>query len=167
MTRIKPNVKAIAKPFTVVPAVDVFFLLLIFFMISSSVTFWPGRKVETEVKLPAVRATNISVADKLIITITSSGDLFFNSKPMGSLEELERELRELVRESTNAEANDQAEGVRRGRRPLVVLRADGGTPYERIAQIEALASELNLDVYELLGGNGGQNNSLPILERDE
>lgn len=162
MKRSRPNVNIISKPFTLVPALDVFFLLLVFFTISSSVTFWPGEKLETEVRLPASRLATMSVADKLIVTITSSGDLFFNSKPMSGIEDLERELRELVRAS-------QAEGdpaARRTRRPMLVLRADRRLPFEKIVQVDLLARELNLDVYIMLDP-GTQSAPLRILEADD
>jgi len=150
MTRIRTNVKIITKPFTLVPMVDVFFLLLVFFTISSSVTFWPGEKVETAVRLPASQLATMSVADKLIITITSSGDLFFNSKPMANINDLERELREIVRAGQAAAPGEGDAAAGRSRRPLVVLRADRQIAYERILQIETLTRELNLDVYEML-----------------
>lgn len=150
MMRIRPTVKIIAKPFTLVPAVDVFFLLLVFFTISSSYTFWPGEKVETAVRLPASQLATMSVADKLIITITSSGDLFFNSKPMASINDLERELREIVRAGQAAAPGEGDVAASPSRRPLVVLRADRRIAYERIVQIENLTRGLNLDVYEML-----------------
>jgi len=146
MTRIRPNVKVISKPFVLVPVVDVFFLLLIFFTISSSYTFWPGSKVETEVSLPASELAAMAVTEKLIITITNSGNLFFNSKPMANLNDLERELRKIV--TVPSEAQGTAD--HRPRRPMVVLRADRRIPYEKIVEIETLTRGLNLDVYEML-----------------
>ena len=50
--RIKTNLKVVAGPLELTPLVDVVFLLLIFFMISSSLVFWPGTQVDTEVELP-------------------------------------------------------------------------------------------------------------------
>lgn len=146
MTRIRPNVKIICDPFVLVPMVDVFFLLLIFFTLSSSVTFWPGGKVETEVRLPAAQLASMTVAEKLIITITSSGDLFFNSKPMANLNDLERELRKIVTVPSGA----QSATGHHTRRPMVVLRADRRIPYQKIVEIENLTRGLNLDVYEML-----------------
>jgi biopolymer transport protein ExbD len=166
MKRIRPNVKIISRPFTFAPAVDVFFLLLIFFMISSSVTFWPGTKVETEVKLPRARTYEMMAAQKLIITITSSGDLFFNSKPMRDIEELERELSERVRQNTNVQPGEGDGGAPRTHRPMIVLRADRRNPYERIIQIESLARDLNLDVYHLLDPSGRRSDDAPILYED-
>ncbi len=163
--KIKPTVKIISNPFSLVPVIDVFFLLLVLFTISSSVTFWPGQKVETEVRLPTTRLATMSVADKLIVTITNSGDLFFNSKPMADIEDLERELRELVRASQQEGAGDEG-SAHRSRRPMLVLRADRRLPFEQIVQVELLARELNLDVFVMLDPS---SRSVPIriLEADD
>jgi len=166
MTRIKPNVKAISNPFSLVPAVDVFFLLLVPFMISSSVTFWPGSKVDTEVRLPAARVSSLSVADKLIVTVTSSGDLFFNSKPMASIEELEAELRELLRQSATPAGENQPPAAP-GRRPMIGLRADRRNTYARIIEILSLARELNVDVYQMVNPGGTNKSTTPVLENDD
>jgi len=166
MTRIKPNVKAISKPFSLVPAVDVFFLLLVPFMISSSVTFWPGSKVDTEVRLPKARVRSLSVADKLIVTVTSSGDLFFNSKPMANIEELEAELRELLRQSATP-AGETQPPTTPGRRPMIGLRADHRNTYGRIVQILSLGRELNVDVYQMVDPGGTDKSPPPVLENDD
>ena len=60
---------------TLTPLVDVIFLLLIFFMIGSSLVFQPGITVN----LPETRQEFKSVADKLIITLTQNLKLPFKS----------------------------------------------------------------------------------------
>ena len=140
--RIRTNLRVMSGPLDLTPLVDVVFLLLIFFMISSSLVFWPGMQVDTEVQLPEGRTNSMTAADKLIITITRSDLLFFNDKPV-QWEELERELHELVRSSRLASG-------KRGepyRAPLVVLRADRSIPYGKIVQVMSLARSLGLGVY--------------------
>jgi biopolymer transport protein ExbD len=127
--------------------VDVVFLLLIFFIISSSMVFWPGTRVETEVELPKSRVVSMSAADKLVITITRSDLLFFNDNPI-SWDELERELNEVVVRSrvvNRRRSDDEIDTT--VRTPQVVLRADRRIPYEKIIEITSLARTLGLDVY--------------------
>ena len=89
--RIKPRVKVFAGRIDLVPLLNVIFLLLIFFVLSSSLVFQPGIPVE----LPPAVNSAMNTTEKLVITITRSNLLFFNDKPV-QWEELERELRELV-----------------------------------------------------------------------
>ncbi len=162
--KIKPHVKVIAGPLPLAPLVDVVFLLLIFFMISSSLVFWPGTKVETRVQLPPSRTSSMSAADKLVITITLpptpeagwSGAtdemptelLFFNDNPV-QWQDLERDLKEMVRRSQLASvrrtAQDETGPVTRS--PLVVLRADRRIPYGKVVEVMSLARSLGLGVY--------------------
>jgi len=149
--RIKPTVKIVSGPLSLAPLVDVVFLLLIFFMISSSLVFWPGTKVETKVNLPRSRTNSMSAADKLIVTMTRSDLLFFNDSPV-SWDDLELMLREAVRRSRLATAKRTSpdngnDAVKMLRSPLVVLRADESIPYGKIIEVMSLARSLDLGVY--------------------
>lgn len=146
--RIKPNVRVFAGKIDVVPLINVVFLLLIFFMISSSLVFQPGIPVE----LPIAVNPAMNTVDKLVITITRSDLLFFNDKPV-QWDELERELRELVLQSKLASARRTGAnaGAAAPRAPLVVLRADKNTAYNRVMQVMAMARSLNLGVYLATG----------------
>jgi biopolymer transport protein ExbD len=150
MLQIRANVKPLPAAPSTIPLIDLFFILLIFFMISNSVVFWPGAKVETSVRLPRSREPSMSEADKLVVTITQSGRLFFNDRNV-AWDELERELSELVRESRIAtgrrRGEEPAEAGRRLRSPLLVLRADKGIAYDRIMAVMSLARSLGLGVY--------------------
>ena len=147
--RIKTNLRVLAGPLELTPLVDVVFLLLIFFMISSSLVFWPGTQVDTGVELPASRTNSMTAADKLIITITRADLLFFNDKPV-QWDELELQLHELVRSSRVAsDRRGGGVGETGGQvvRPLVVLRADQSIKYGTIVQVMSLARSLGLGVY--------------------
>jgi biopolymer transport protein ExbD len=89
-------------------------------------------------------------ADKLIITITRSGQIFFNEKAL-DWHDLEKELRERARESNITSAQrrnlDPATVPKASRPPMVALRADKDLPYERINAVMALARSLGLGVY--------------------
>ncbi len=139
-----------AGQYPLVAILDLFFILLIFFLIGNSVVFWPGTQVETSLALPRTANPQLHEADKLIITITRSGKIYFNEKPL-DWHGLERELGNRVRESRIAAAGrmnlpaDQAEASRRP--PMVVLRADKDLSYEVITNVVSLARSLGLGVY--------------------
>jgi len=160
---IPTNARIIAGPMPLAPLVDVVFLLLIFFMLSSSLVFWPGLRVDTKVQLPASETNSMNAADKLIITMTRAdvshpGLLFLNDKPV-NWDELKLTLKEAVLSSRRVSArrqglDDTAEtAVADARAPLVVLRADKSIPYGRIVQVMSLARSLNLGVYLVTDSN--------------
>jgi biopolymer transport protein ExbD len=154
---IKTNVKIISGPVPLAPLVDVVFLLLIFFMISSSLVFWPGLRVDTKVQLPASRTNSMRAADKLVITMTRSELYFFNDKPVG-WDDLERQLKEAVlssRIATGKRRGSKDDGAAEPyRSPLVVLRADKSIPYGKIVDVMSLARSLNLGVYLVTDSQG-------------
>ncbi len=78
--RTKTSLKIMTGSAPLVPLVSLFFILLVFFMISNSLVFWPGTKVETSLRLPKARISSLSEADKLVVTITRSGQLFFEAR---------------------------------------------------------------------------------------
>ena len=146
--RTKTNLDIISGQMDVVPLLDVFFLLLIFFLTSSSLVFQQGIPVE----LPRAQASTIRAAEKMVITITQSDQpdqvLFFNDNPV-KWSELERELREFVLDSRLLMTKrGRAQGRdREAASPMLVLRADAMVPYERIIEVMSLARSLNLGVY--------------------
>jgi len=135
---------------TVVGLISLFFILIIIFMISNSVVFWTGTRVETSLSLPTVRSVELNVADKMIITITRSGELFFNEKSL-DWHELQRELGERVRESRIAMAKvsglDHDHNPNAHIAPMVIVRADKNISYETISRVMDLARSLDLNVY--------------------
>ena len=165
--RIKPHVKVFAGVMPLAPLVDVVFLLLIFFMMSSSLVFWPGTRVETSVTLPKALADDRTAADKLITTITRSGVLFFNDRRV-DWEGLERALNEEVHSSRLAVAKRRAEAddQRAQRSPLVVLREDESIPYGEIMKVMSLARSLGLGVYLVTASDDDEQraNSLMLGE---
>ena len=148
--RTKSTLRCMTGSAPLVPLVDVFFILLIFFMISNSLVFWPGTRVETSLRLPRLRMRSMSEADKLVITITRSGQSYFNDRPV-AWDDLERELTRVVHDSRTAAAGRlglaagaAAEGVRY---PMLVLRADKEISYGQFADIATLGRSLGLDVW--------------------
>ena len=75
----------------IAPLVDMVFLLLIFFMLSSSFTFQSGITV----KLPKAVTSDVIKENNFIITITSENIIYVNNKVM-SITELQKELSKSV-----------------------------------------------------------------------
>ncbi|NMA45054.1 MAG: hypothetical protein GX945_00680 [Lentisphaerae bacterium] len=150
MPRWKSNMNIPVGQYPLVAILNLFFILLIFFLIGNSVVFWPGTQVETSLTLPRIAQADMHEADKLIITITRSGQIFFNEKAL-DWHDLEKELRERARESNITSAQrrnlDPATVPKASRPPMVALRADKDLPYERINAVMALARSLGLGVY--------------------
>ena len=140
--RIRTRLRVLSSPFELAALVDLVFLLLIFFMLSSSLVFWPGMRVETEIELPESQLTSMKAADKLVVTITQSDLLFFNDNPV-DWDRLEYELHEVVRTGRVA-SEKRGEGARS---PLLVLRADRRIPYGTVVRVMSLARSLGLGVY--------------------
>ena len=70
---------------------DLVFLLLIFFMLSSSFLIEPGIKL----KLPKTKTAEIQAEKKLTVSITKDHNIYLNDSLI-PLEELEQELRLLL-----------------------------------------------------------------------
>ena len=101
MIRWRTNIEYEAGQYPWIALLDVFFILLVFFLISNSVVFWPGTKLETALSLPTASSAKLQEADKLIVTITRSGQIFFNEKEL-DWHGLEQELDGRVLESVQA-----------------------------------------------------------------
>jgi biopolymer transport protein ExbD len=71
--------------------VDVLFLLLIFFMVTSAFVEQPNIKLE----LPATRHSDVSKIDRVVLTIARDGQLFLQDKPVDKIN-LEKELRRII-----------------------------------------------------------------------
>lgn len=147
MMRLKPNVKPLAGRLETVPLINVIFLLLLFFIISSSFVFQAGIPVE----LPYAAGSSMNPAEKLVITITKQDLLFFNDKPV-NWEDLERELREValsgkMQMAKRTTSTRDSGGRMRALPPMVVLKADGSVSYARVVEVMGLARSLNLGVY--------------------
>lgn len=129
-----------------VALVDVLFLLLMFFLLRTAFFFQPGIPVE----LPQAESATVQAAEKILVTITRPGKLYFNDEPV-SWGNLERALREVVLESRVITEKRLTAESRTGQRitPKLVLRADARVPYERIVQVTSLARSLGLGVYLL------------------
>ena len=86
------RVKRYIKPvINIASLVDVLFLLLIFFMVTSAFVEQPNIKLE----LPATRHSEVSKIDRVVLTLARDGQLFLQDKPVDKIN-LEKELRRII-----------------------------------------------------------------------
>jgi len=77
------------------PLINIFFLLFIFFMFTSSFIFQPGIRVD----LPKALTSEVIQEDSVVIVITKKDEIYFNDRNM-SQEELISNLRIVAREGS-------------------------------------------------------------------
>ncbi len=70
----------------VAPLIDVVFLLLIFFMLTSSFIFQPGIRVN----LPRAVTSEVLNKELLIVTVTDNNEIFVNERPVDAEEFISR-----------------------------------------------------------------------------
>ena len=107
----------------IVPFIDIIFLLLIFFMLTSSFVFQSGIKV----KLPKAVTSEVIKEENLIITITSENVMYLNAA-ITTMKELKSELNK----STNKE------------RPILI-KADRRASLGKIIDIWNLCRDLGIE----------------------
>ncbi len=110
------RVKRYIKPvINIASLVDVLFLLLIFFMVTSAFVEQPNIKLE----LPATRHSEVSKVERTVLTISRDGQLFLRDKPVEK-QDLEKELRRLMLDTGD---------------DVLVLKADKLVPYGDVVDI--------------------------------
>lgn len=80
----------------ITPLIDVLFILIIFFTISSTFLEQPGIKLE----LPKARSSETQKVDKAVLYIDANGDLFFMNQPV-TLENLGEKLNSAMETNIN------------------------------------------------------------------
>ena len=110
--RIKRYIKPVIN---IASLVDVLFLLLIFFMVTSAFVEQPNIKLE----LPATRHSEVSKVERTVLTISRDGQLFLKERPVDK-QNLEKELRRLMLDTGD---------------DVLVLKADKMVPYGDVVDI--------------------------------
>ena len=109
------------------PMIDIVFLLLIFFMLSSSFVQVSGINVS----LPSAVVSSETSVNKLVVSIDRNNKFFFNDTPM-TWDDLTEQLQK-CKLQWNADT--------------VIIRADRNTTYGVVVEIMSLARSLGLNVY--------------------
>ncbi len=83
--KLRVNVHPLKGPVDLAPLVDVVFLLLLFFLLSSSFVLQPG----VEVRLHGALSGGGSPADRRVLTVTRNGEIYFDDQvvPVAALRE--------------------------------------------------------------------------------
>lgn len=84
MMRFKRKTKILKGHLDIAPLIDVIFLLLIFFMLTSSFVFQPGIRVN----LPKAVTSEVLQRELLVVVITEGNKFYIGERPVGS-EDLE------------------------------------------------------------------------------
>ncbi len=108
----------------VTPLIDVLFILLIFFMVSSSFVEQPGMKLE----LPTIKSKEVARVDNLVLFVSRDEKIFLNDK--------EIELKNLAGEITAAIPNIEEK--------TLVLKADKEAEHGLIVEIMDIAKRNGL-----------------------
>ena len=109
-----------------------FFLLLIFLTVSSSFVQVSGIPVD----LPQAHVEGSFRAEKFVVTIDAQSRIFFNDTPILGMVALKEELMK-VPESSKGDA------------PTIIVRVDAKAPFDKVAQLMALAENVKLNAFLL------------------
>ncbi|MBR2440421.1 MAG: biopolymer transporter ExbD [Lentisphaeria bacterium] len=107
------------------PFISVFFLLVFFFMMSSSFIQISGIAVD----LPPGN-TKMYDVKKMVVTVTADNKIYFDDAELDSINEFKNRL---------ASMKSREQGT-------LLLRGDSKASYGKIAEIMAVAEELNVNV---------------------
>ena len=108
----------------VTPFVDVMLVLLIIFMVTA-----PLMTTGMNVELPRADAPALPAADKqMVLSVTVEAEYYINEHRF-EFDELEPKLRAIIK------ANPEQE---------IFLKADGAVPYEKVAQLVALCTQVGV-----------------------
>jgi len=104
--------------------IDVMFILLIFFMVSSSFIEQPGMKLE----LPTIKSQEVARIENLVMYVSKDGDILIGEKPV-SMDSLSIEVEKLIPEI---------------KEKTLILKADKATEHGLIIKIMDIAKRSGL-----------------------
>jgi len=110
--------------FSAIGLTDIVFLLLIFFLLSSTYILQPGIKVD----LPEAQVVETVDRQTLTVTIPISGGVYLNDEPV-SLAELPARLRQELAGGADKD---------------IILRADEDIPFKRAVEIMDIAKRVGV-----------------------
>jgi len=111
--------------FNSISLTDIIFLLLVFFLLSSTFVLQPGIKVQ----LPTTTHTDISSEKSIVISLTKDGTIYLNDELVNQIE-LGSRLRQMVLNVGN---------------PIIALRSDKASTIENLVEIMDIAKSAGGD----------------------
>ena len=124
--KIKAHREAMTT-FNAISLTDIIFLLLVFFLLSSTFVLQPGVKVQ----LPTTTTTDISSEKSVVVSVTKEGAIYLNDNLVNKIE-LGAQLRQMVLNVGN---------------PILVLRADKTVTIESLVEIMDIAKTAGGDKF--------------------
>ena len=109
----------------ITPLVDVIFLLLIFFMLSSSFIFQPG----IDVNLPKTQQAVANKEENMVVTLTKENQIFYNNERT-TLEGLSRRMRATARKNPSG---------------VLIIKADTDSRHGSVVEIMNIARKAGID----------------------
>ncbi len=122
------KIKAHIQPsttFNTISLTDIIFLLLVFFLLSSTFVLQPGVKVQ----LPDTTNTDISSEKSIVISLTKDGTIYLNDNLISKVE-LGARLRQMVLNVGN---------------PIIAFRSDKASTIENLVEIMDIAKSAGGD----------------------
>ena len=139
--KLETRLKYKVTPVSTTGLLGVFFLVLFFFLISTSLNFQKGLHAS----LPEVTTSQLVAADKLAVAIVNHEGqylVYFNNQPV-KWEYLEERLVASVQARTR---KDEREGRSEERRPVISLKADKVVPSSYVIQVLDMARKMNVEI---------------------
>ncbi len=127
------KIKTHREPLTAFNAIsltDIIFLLLVFFLLSSTFVLQPGIKVQ----LPTTTTADISSEKSIVISLTRDGAIYLNDELVNSVE-LGARLRQLVLNVGN---------------PIVAFRTDKASTIDQLIQVMDIAKSAGADKFMIV-----------------
>lgn len=117
------------------PLIDVVFLLLIFFMVS---TTFPSSRMQ--VQLPQAASGQVwHEPSPLVLSIDAQGHFMLEDRPLNDLTALSQALSEYRERVTRNDAHQNAMTA-----PILEIRADEQVAYQHVIDVLDLAAQLNI-----------------------
>ncbi len=130
--------------------IDVIFLLLIFFLVTSTFSEQPALRID----LPRASSPGVSRREEMVLAVTRDGHFFLDQKPV----------------ERNRLAEVLADSARGQEEPTLVLKADRQVAYGLIVELMDISRRVGLEkIVALTAGEGDADSSDPeaLLRRQE
>ena len=116
--------------FNAISLTDIIFLLLIFFLLSSTFIVQPGIKVE----LPKTTSMDISAEKSIVVTITADGSLYLNDRRV-SRANLGVQIQQRLHSAVG--------------QPIIVIRGDRRITLEQAVEVMDLAKKAGAERFDI------------------
>ena len=116
--------------FNAISLTDIIFLLLIFFLLSSTFIVQPGIKVE----LPKTTSMDISAEKSIVFTITAAGTLYLNERRV-SRANLGVQIQQKIHSAVG--------------KPIIVIRGDRRITLEQAVEVMDLAKKAGAERFDI------------------